>query len=38
VTVDRVADATEHHLADVFATAIRHATPAELGLEVPAAA
>jgi lipoyl(octanoyl) transferase len=37
-TVDRVADATEHHLEDLFATTVRHATPAELGLEVPAAA
>jgi lipoyl(octanoyl) transferase len=36
VSVDRVADATEHHLAEVFGTDVRHATPAELGLEVPA--
>jgi lipoyl(octanoyl) transferase len=38
VTVERVADATERQLAEVFGTEVRHATPAELGLEVPALA
>jgi lipoyl(octanoyl) transferase len=37
-TVDAVADATEHHLGELFGARVRHATAGELGLEVPAPA
>jgi lipoyl(octanoyl) transferase len=35
VTVDRVADATEQALVEVYGASVVHASPAELGLEVP---